>query len=107
FIPILFWHGLGTKKIDPKLAVAHSNHHVLGGEPKGAQKIHTKREQFHVRVERFLADDVGIELEVFAKTAALLLLITETLRDRKPLERLFEFSVMRRDHARQSRSEFG
>src|SRR5437588_10748801 len=44
---------------------------------------------------------------MFAEPAALLFLITKTLRNRKPLQGLFEFTVMRRDHARQSRSELG
>ena len=42
---------------------------------------------------------------MFAEATALLLLVAETLRDRKPLERFFEFAVVCRDNARQRRRE--
>ena len=38
---------------------------------------------------------------MFAQPAALLFLVTKTLWDGKPLQRLFEFALVRRDDARQ------
>ena len=61
---------------------------------------------FDVRAERIFADDVAVDLVMFAQPAALLFFVTKTLRDGKPLQRLFEFALVRRDHARQRRRHF-
>src|SRR5205807_7763502 len=53
------------------------------------------------------ANDVAIELEMLAQPAALLFLVTETLRDGKSLQRFLEFPFMRRDDTRESGREFG
>ena len=43
---------------------------------------------------------------MFAQPAALLFLVTKTLWDGKPLQRLFEFALVRRDDARQRWRQF-
>ena len=80
---------------------------IVRGEPKRAQHVDAKRDQFDIRAEGFLADDVRIELIMLAQPAALLFFVAKTLRDGKPLERLLEFAVMRSDHARQRRRQLG
>ena len=98
-------HILRAKKIDPEFAVADSDHEIARAKTKGAQKIDAKRDRFDIRVERCFADDVGVELEMLAQPAALLFLVTKTLRDGKPLERFLEFAVVRGDDARQRRRQ--
>jgi hypothetical protein len=106
-LPLLFGHILGAKEIDPKFPVAHPDHEIARAKTKRAQKIDAERNRFHICAEGFFADDIGVELEMLAQPAALLLLVTKTLRDRKPLERFFEFAVMRGDDARQRRCKLG
>ena len=84
FLPSFFRHVLRAKEIDPEFAVAHPDDEVARGKTKRPQQIHAKRDRFHIRAERFFADDVGVELEMFPEPAALLFLVAETLRDRKP-----------------------
>src|SRR5438067_180412 len=93
------------QKFYPSCAIIDPDHHVAAAEPKGAQKIDAKRDRLYIRVERRLADDVGVELKMFAEPAALLLLVTETLRDRKPFQRLLEFAVMGRHDASEGRRQ--
>ncbi len=50
-------------------------------------------------------DDVAVELKMFAQSPALLLFVTETLRDRKPFQRLAELAFMRGDDPRQAGGE--
>ena len=96
-----------AEKINPELAVADADDHVVRTETEPAQKIDAERDRFDVRVQRSLADDVGVKLEMFAESAALLFLVAETLRDREPLERFFEFAIMRGHDPRQGRRELG
>src|SRR4029079_10111282 len=56
--------------------------------------------------EVLLADDVAIELKMFAQAAALLLLVSEKLSDREPFEWFLEFAFVRRDHASKRGREF-
>src|SRR4030095_16644682 len=51
-------------------------------------------------------DDVAIELEMFAQPAALLLLVSEKLSDRKPFEWFLEFAFVRRNHTSKRGREF-
>ena len=44
---------------------------------------------------------------MFAQSAALLFFVTEKLTDGKPLERLFEFALVRCDHPRQAWRQLG
>ena len=47
------------------------------------------------------ANDVCVELEVFAQAAFLLALVAEQLREREPLDRFLELPLLGADHARQ------
>ena len=69
------------EKVDPEFAVADSHDHILRREPKRSQDVDAKRNQFDIRFERFLADDVRVELIVLAQPAALLFFVAKTLRD--------------------------
>src|SRR4030095_6884563 len=53
-----------------------------------------------------LADDVAIELKMFAQPAALLLLVSEKLSDREPFEWLLEFAFVGRNHTSKRGREF-
>src|SRR5205823_3064615 len=85
------------QKVDPEFAIADTDYYVGGAKAKPAQEIDAECDGFDVGVERSVADNVSVELEMFSKAAALLFFVAETLRDGKPLERFFEFAVMRRD----------
>ena len=54
-----------------------------------------------------LADNVAIDLEMFAQPAALLLLVSEKLSDREPIQWFLEFAFMRRNHPSKRGREFG
>src|SRR4030095_9022294 len=53
-----------------------------------------------------LADDVAIELKMFAQPAALLLLVSKKLSDREPFEWFLEFAFVGRDHTSQRARKF-
>src|SRR5262249_10256361 len=65
-----------------------------------------KRYQFDVGSEILLADDVAVQLKVFAQPAALLLLVSEKLSDREPFEWFLEFAFMRPNHTSKRGREF-
>src|SRR5262249_42136859 len=65
-----------------------------------------KRNQLNIGSEILLADDVAIELEMFAQPAALLLFVSEKLPDREPFKRFLEFAFMRCNHTSKRRREF-
>src|SRR5262249_5107257 len=70
------------------------------------EDIDAKRYQLDVGGEILLADDVAVQLKVFAQPAALLLLVSEKLSDREPFEWFLEFAFMRRNHTSKTRREF-
>src|SRR5205807_8513284 len=80
-LPFFFGQILRAQKVDPELPVANPNDDVIRAETEAAQKIDAQRDQFDIRVERWFADDVGVELIMFAESAALLFLVTETVRN--------------------------
>ncbi len=53
-----------------------------------------------------LADNVAIELKMFAQPAALLFFVSEKLSDREPFERFLEFPFVRRNHTSKRGREF-
>ena len=57
-------------------------------------------DQFRIRRDIRLAENVGIELEVFAQPAFLLALVTEELRDGEPFDGLLVIALVRGNHAR-------
>ena len=98
-VPALGRHLLVAKKIRPEFAVADPDDKIFLGESKFTQEIDAKRNQFDIGGEIAFADDVAIELKMFAQPAALLFFVSEKLSDREPFERFLEFAFMRRDHA--------
>src|SRR5207244_9400781 len=88
-LPLFFRNVFAAKKVDPEFAVADSHDHLFRGESERAQNVDAERNQFDLRLKRFLADDIGVELIVFAEPASLRTLVPEHLRQAKPLYRLF------------------
>src|SRR6478736_6950599 len=91
----------------PSLAVADPDHEIFFGESECTQEIDAKRDQLDVGGQILLANDVAIELKMFAQPAALLLLVSEKLSDREPFEWFLEFAFVRRNHASKCGREFG
>src|ERR1043166_892704 len=91
---------LGVKVL-PGIAAAQPDEKIIGGQAEGAQGIDEQRDQFGVRREVRLAEDVGVELEVFAHAALLLALVAEELGDGEPLDGLLVIALVRRRHARE------
>src|SRR5438093_2323545 len=94
------------KKISPEFAVADPDHEIFVGESEPTQNINAKCNQFDFGGEILLADDVAIELKMFAQPAALLFLVSEKLSDREPFEWFLEFAFMRRNHTSKRGREF-
>src|SRR6185503_21096142 len=95
------------EKISPKFAVANPDDEIFFGESERTQDINAKRYQLNVGREILLADDVAIELKMFAQAAALLLFVSEELSDREPFERFLEFPFVRCNHTSERRRELG
>src|SRR6478736_596977 len=90
----------------PSLAVADPDHEIFFGQSECTQEIDGKRNQLDVGGQIILADDVAIELKMFAQPAALLLLVSEKLSDREPFEWFLEFAFVRRNHTSKRRRQF-
>ncbi len=84
-LPALFRHALSSQEIDPEFAIADPNHHIFRAETECAQDVDTDGDELDIGLDRGFADDVAVILKMFAQTSALLLLVTETLRDGEPL----------------------
>src|SRR6478735_3299060 len=93
-----FSNFITRQKPTPSLAVADSDHEIFFGESECTQEIDAKRDQLDVGGQILLADDIAIELKMFAQSAALLLLVSEKLSDREPFEWFLEFAFVRRNH---------
>src|SRR5947208_1457968 len=105
-LPALSRHLLVAEKISPKFAVANPDHEIFFGKSECTQDINAKRDQFDVRSEILLANNVAIELKMFAQPATLLFLVSEKLSDREPLEWFLEFAFVRRNHTSKRGREF-
>src|SRR5947208_12038903 len=105
-LPALSRHLLVAEKISPKFAVANPDHETFFGKSECTQDINAKRNQFDVRSEILLANDVAIELKMFAQPAALLLLVSEKLSDGEPFEWFLEFAFVHRNHTSKRGREF-
>ena len=105
--PAIFGYILRSQQVGPKFAIAQPNDHVIRGKTEGAQQVDQERDQFDIRSGRSVADDVAIELEMFAQPAALLFFVAETLGDGEPLERFAEPAFMRCDDPGECRRELG
>src|SRR6476661_3718446 len=90
----------------PSLAVADPDHEIFFGESECTQEIDAKRDQLDVGGQILLANDVAIELKMFAQPAALLLFVSEKLSDREPFEWFLEFAFVRRNHTSKRGREF-
>ncbi len=107
FIPPFGRNFLGTQELSPEFAVADAHDKIFFRKAERTHDVDAKRDQLDVRGERRFPDDVAVELEMFAQPSALLFFVTEKLTDGKPLERLFELALVRRDHAGQRGRELG
>src|SRR5262249_32658077 len=85
---------------------ANPDHEILFCKSKCTQDINGKRNQFNIGSEIVLADNVAVELKMFAQPAALLLLVSKKLSDREPFEWFLEFAFVRRNHTSKRRREF-
>ena len=83
--------------------IGHARANVVRREPARAHDLDRDREQLRVRRDVRLADDVDVQLKVFAQPPALLPLVAKQLRHREPANRLAQRVRLRRGHARQRR----
>src|SRR5947207_1443244 len=90
----------------PRVAAAEAHDEIVGGQLQRAERIDQQRDQFRVGSRIGLAEDVGIQLEVFAQPAFLLALVAEELRNGEPFDRLFVVARVRSDHAGECRRHF-
>ncbi len=81
--------------------------HIARRQPELLHDLDRDREQLGVGGHVRLADDVHVQLEVLAQTAALLPLVAEQLRDREPAHRLPQRVRPLGDHARERRRHLG
>jgi len=72
----------------------------------GAQGVDEQGNDLRVGGGAAFADEVGVELKMFAQTALLLAFVAEKLRDGEPLDGLFVTALVRGDHARERRRHF-
>ena len=107
FVPLLFANSLAAQKLGPEFTVTDQDDHIFFAKLERAQDIDAKGDEFDIGGEITFADDIAIELEMFAQPAALLLFVAKKLADRKPLERFLELALVRRDHAGESRRQLG
>ena len=75
-------------------------------QAEAAERVDGQRDEFSVGGDVGFTNDVGVELEMFAQPATLLLLVPEQLRDSEPLDRFFVIPVVRANHPRQCRRHF-
>ena len=90
----------------PGVPAAQADDKILFGQPKRPQRVNQQRNQFRVRRRIGFADEVGVELEMFAQPAFLLALVAEQLRDGEPFDGFLVIAFVRGDHARQRRRHF-
>ncbi len=64
--PAIFGYILRPEQVGPKFAIAQPNDYVIRGKSKGAQQVDRERDQFDIRRGRSVADNVAIELIMFA-----------------------------------------
>ena len=93
-------------KLVPRVSAAQADDKILLRQAERPERVNEQRDQFRVRRRIAFADEVGIELEMFAQTALLLFLVAEELRDGEPLDGLFVIAFVRGDHARERRRHF-
>src|SRR5207244_10483036 len=79
-----------VKEFTPRISTAQPDHKILAREAKGPQCVDEQRNQLRICAGIRFADDIGIELEVFAEAALLLPFVAKELRNRKLFKRLFE-----------------
>ena len=106
-VALLLGHRLRVHEIGPELAVAQAHDEIAFTQAKGAQDIDEEGDQLDVGLEAGLADDVAVELVVFAAAAFLRTLVAIDLRDGEPLERFLEILMPGGDEARQGRRHLG
>ena len=106
FLPSFARKFLLLKKIGPKFPVADADHEILCRKAERAEDVDTEGDQFDICGKIAFANDIAIELEMFAQSAALLFFVTEELPDRKPLQRFLELAFMRGDDPRKRRRQF-
>src|SRR5207244_5347211 len=105
FLPFFGREFLLPQKIRPELAITNADNEIFFSQSECAQGVDTKSDQLNVGSEIALADDVAVELIMFAQATALLFFVTKELADGKPLERFLERAFVGRDHARQCRRQ--
>ena len=87
--------------------VGNPDPHVRGRESERPHHVDAERDDLRVAQRARLADQIAIELEVFPEPAALLPLVAEELRNRKPPDRFAEPVGALRHHAGQRRRHLG
>jgi hypothetical protein len=80
---------------------------VLGREPELPHDLHGNREQLGVSGDARLADDIDIQLKMFAKATALLPLVPKELWNGEPTDGFAQSVRLRSDHPRQRWRHFG
>src|SRR5262249_54652049 len=105
--PAICGHIFFPKKICPKFAVADSNSEVFFGKSERTQNIDAERHQLEIGCEIGFADDVAVQLKMFAETTTLLFLVAKELANREPLKRLLKFTLMRSHDAGERGRQLG
>src|SRR6266480_3649788 len=107
FLPFFGSDIFRFQEVDPELAVADANNEIFFIETEAAQNVDAKRDEFDISCDRRLADDIAIQLVMFAQTAALLFFVAKKLADGKPLERFPELALVRGDDPGERWRELG
>ena len=87
--------------------VRDADHDVRGPQAEFPQRVDARADDLRIGKRVRLADDVHVELEVLAESAALRPFVAEELRDREPADRLREPGGAGGDHAREGRRHLG
>src|SRR2546430_15089729 len=94
FLPFFGSDIFRFQEVDPKLAVTGSDDEIFFAETEAAQDVDAKRDEFDIGCDQRLADDIAIQLVMFAQTAALLFFVAKKLADGKPLQRFPELALV-------------
>src|SRR5213078_4258516 len=94
FVPFFGSDIFRFQEVDPELAVANADDEIFFAETEAAQDVDAKRDEFDIGCDRRLADNVAVQLVMFAQTTALLFFVAKKLADGKPLERFPELALV-------------
>jgi len=107
FVPLICRDAFFAQKICPKFTVADSDNEIVRCKSEFTEDIDAQREKLDICCKICFTDNVAVELEMFAQTAALLFFVAKELADGEPFERFFEFALVGGGDAGQRRRQLG